>query len=125
MRLFLSSTNDPYRPLRQRLDQELREAGHDPRLEETFVNTGVGTLVHLAECIEKETDIVLHVVGSKVGNIPTENELRGLLEHCGEQNLRQRFRALFEGERHRRATYTQWEAWLGWFYGKRVFVFEA
>ncbi|MCX7422555.1 MAG: tetratricopeptide repeat protein [Planctomycetia bacterium] len=93
--------------------------------QDEFVETGVNTLVKLAEFIEHESDIVLHLTGSMVGNVPPTDVTSELLRHCVEDRLRERFPKLFAGDAFRHVTYTQWEAWLGLFYGKRVLLFLA
>ena len=125
LRLFLSAVTDPYKTLRTRIAENLRPGGFDVRHQTEFVEIGHNTLVKLAMFIQHESDVVLHLVGAKVGSVPPADETKVLLSHCGETALRQRFPRLFEAEAFRRLTYTQWEAWLGHFYGKPVIVYQA
>ncbi len=125
LRLFLSAATDPHAALRERLAEHLRPHGFVVVHQREFVEVGRTTLVKLALFIERETDGVLHLVGSKVGSVPSTDEADDLLRHCGEAALRQRFPALFEADAFRRLTYTQWEAWLGLFYNKHVVVYQT
>jgi len=124
-RLFLSAVTDQYAPLRISLGTQLRSDGLGVVQQDEFVEIGVNTLVKLAEFIEHESDIVLHLTGWMVGNVPPVDVASELLRHCGEDRLRERFPKLFNGDAFGRVTYTQWEAWLGLFYGKRVLSFLA
>ncbi|MBC8116356.1 MAG: hypothetical protein H7062_18360, partial [Candidatus Saccharimonas sp.] len=125
LRLFLSAVTDTHEALRSRLAEHLRPGGFVVVHQREFVEVGRTTLVKLALFIERETDSVLHLVGAKVGSVPSTDEADDLLRHCGEAALRQRFPRLFEGDAFRRLTYTQWEAWLGLFYQKHVVVYQA
>ena len=125
LRLFLSAVNENHRALRERLAERLRPGGFVIVQEREFVEVGRTTLVKLALFIEKETDGVLHLVGAKVGSVPSMAEADDLLRHIGVAPLRQRFSGLFEGDAFRRLTYTQWEAWLGLFYQKHVIVYQT
>ncbi|MBC8117074.1 MAG: tetratricopeptide repeat protein, partial [Candidatus Saccharimonas sp.] len=125
LRLFLSAVTDPYELLRSRLAEHLRPGGFEVRHQREFVEVGKNTLVKLALFIEHESDVVLHLVGSKAGSVPPAEVTNVFLRHCGEAALRQRFPRLFEADAFRRLTYTQWEAWLGLFYEKHVVVYQA
>ena len=123
-RLFLSTVTSDFGPLRDFLAEQLRPSGFHVVHQREFIETGRNTLVKLAEFIESESDIVLHCLGPSTGSVPPTEYTDELLRQCGEE-LHQRFRSLFEDDAFRRLTYTQWEAWLGKFYGKLVLPYQS
>ncbi len=125
LRLFLSAVTDQFKTLREELGEQFIRGGYHVVQQKDFTGIGVNTLVMLAKFIEHNSDVVLHLVGSDVGSVPDTDVTTNLIRHCGEDKLRERFPKLFVDDAYLHLTYTQWEAWLGRFYGKHVVLFQA
>ena len=144
-RLFLSSVSDQpncgstgKRSLRNWLRDELEETEYVCTCQELFIEQGVNTLQKIAEYIERDSEIVIHIVfEGELGSIPDPRYVHSLLhalEEWRRKNGGRSFDTLFpflfqEDQIYRcigwqRLTYTQWEAWLARFFGKRLLVFQ-
>ncbi len=88
----------------------------------------MNTLVKLAKTIRDDCDLFVHIVGKNPGTIPDSRYASELFRFCDEAVLRKRFPVLFDvvGEqlRWQQLSYTQWEAWLAYFFDKPIAVCE-
>jgi tetratricopeptide (TPR) repeat protein len=93
------------------------------KVQEDFKDLGGDTLdkldVYIAHC-----DAVVHLVGDMTGSAPPELPLRGLLEKYPDlaDKLPPLGEMLGSGMS---VSYTQWEAWLALYHGKRLFIAKA
>ena len=82
-----------------------------------FVERGVPTLEKLREEIERSTT-VFHVIGLLAGATPPKTQVDDFVEKL--PDLVTRYPVLADADFRYSVTYTQWEAWLGLYFGKRV-----
>ena len=99
-----SHVSDDDRELRVWLARELREAGYAVVIQDELVNTGESTLVKLSEAINRESDLVLHLTGPKVGKVPSADVLESMFKSCGKVKFREWFPKLFETGTEKRVT---------------------
>jgi len=121
--IFVSTVSDEFAIYRDHVRSDLSRPKVFVTIQEDFENLGLKTLdkldAYIADC-----DAVVHVVGVMTGSEPSETELLALLRKypaLGE-NLPELGAALAAGEP---ITYTQWEAWLGAYHEKLLFVAVA
>lgn len=116
--LFLSTVSREFGSLRTRLANLIRcTHGAHVRLQEDFAQRGVVTLQMLEEEIG-ESDIVIHVIGAEPGSPAPAAQVEDLLARHPE--FADRFPDVAEAGRQGALPYTQWEAWLALFSGKRL-----
>ncbi len=116
--IFLSTVTEEFRALRVRLANLLqRTAKVRVRHQEGFFKTGVKTLRQLQEEVE-QSDLVLHVIGAEPGSPPPVEQVEELVRLL--PDLAERFPEVIQRAMNHRVTYTQWEAWLAAYYGKRL-----
>jgi len=122
--VFLSTVSDEFRAYRDQLNSDLTRRNVNVKVQEDFKDYGNGTLdgldVLIADC-----DAVLHIVGNMTGaETDAEHEQGPLL--CKHADMAARFApleaAIAAGER---LTYTQWEAWLALYHGKKLLIAKA
>ena len=120
--VFLSSVTSEFGQLRRRLaNLSQRTKKCQVRHQDDFFHRGVKTLQKLAEEIQ-ESDLVVHLIGSKSGwCVPADQSAAFLDEN---PKFEERFSAVSQQARKGSIPATQWEAWLGLFYGKRLFGYE-
>jgi tetratricopeptide (TPR) repeat protein len=123
--IFLSTATSEFGPLRNRLALLLaRTKRLHVRHQTDFVERGVPTLHKLQEEIEN-SNIVFHVVGAELGSVPPADQVEALFGRL--PDFVRRFPQVAELARANQITYTQWEAWLGLYFDRRVcgYQFES
>jgi hypothetical protein len=122
-KIFLSTVSDEFRAYRDQLRSDLTRPSVEVKVQEDFKDQGRGTLdeldIYIAGC-----DAVVHLAGDMTGSAPRQAALTA---------LRTKYRDLAEklpplGEALQSGTsvsYTQWEAWLALYHGKRLFIAKA
>lgn len=135
LRIFLSTVSErssaiARQPdsLRVWIDGELRKRTVECVYQELLIDSGVNTLIKLAQAIERNCEMVIHILDSDPGRVPDKDVVVELLKYCGETQLKRKVPHLFRDETERNAqlwsrlTYTQWEAWLGYFFDRDVIL---
>ena len=123
VKIFLSTVSDEFRTYRDALRTDLTRHNVEVKVQEDFKDLGGDTLdkldVYIAHC-----DAVVHLVGNMTGSAPGEPALRALREKY--PDLTDKLPPLCEALRDGISVfYTQWEAWLALYHGKRMFIAEA
>jgi len=117
IQLFVSTVTDEFGSYRDRLAADLDLPHVSVKRQERFIATGKGTLDKLAFYI-RFCDAVIHVAGEMTGATPHHSELAELPADVLDR-LPSVKDALAAGVE---VSYTQWEAYLAIYYGKRLFV---
>jgi hypothetical protein len=121
--IFISCVSDEFRGCREQLRNDLEHHNVHVKVQEGFKDYGVATLEKLDIYI-RSCDLVVHLVGGMTGAAAGPESTRVILEKC--PGIAERFpplgEALAEGEA---ISYTQWEAWLALYYGKRLLIAQA
>src|SRR6516162_11381601 len=121
--VFLSTVTDEFRAYRDQLVHALTRHNVAVKVQEDFKDLGGDTLdkldVYIAHC-----DAVVHLVGNMTGSDPGDLALRALRERYPDlgEKLPPLGEALKDGIG---ISYTQWEAWLALYHGKRLFIAKA
>ena len=123
VKIFLSAVSNEFRAYRDQLRSDLTRHNVEVKVQEDFKDLGGDTLdkldVYIGYC-----DAVVHLVGSMTGADPSERELRALLTKY--PDLDNKLPPLDEVLKKGVAvSYTQWEAWLALYHGKRLFIAKA
>lgn len=124
LKLFLSAVSDEFRTYRTEIRDTLsRSRNISVKIQEDFGAVGVGTLAKLDTYI-RDCTAVVHLIGDMTGCVPPALAIRALLErhpdlperlNCDESALLLQDSAI---------SYTQWEAYLAIYHGKRLFIAE-
>jgi tetratricopeptide (TPR) repeat protein len=122
--VFLSTVSDEFRAYRDQLNSDLTRRNVHVKVQEDFKDYGNGTLDGL-DLLIADCDAVLHLVGDMTGAETDADHEQGPLL-CKHADMAARFApleaALAAGER---LTYTQWEAWLALYHGKKLLIAKA
>jgi Domain of unknown function (DUF4062) len=123
VRIFLSTVSDEFRTYRDALRGDLTRHNVEVKVQEDFKDLGGDTLdkldVYIAHC-----DAVVHLVGDMAGSAPPELPLRALRKKY--PDLADKLPPLGEAlQSGISLSYTQWEAWLALYHGKRLFIAKA
>jgi hypothetical protein len=123
VRIFLSTVSDEFRTYRDALRGDLTRHNVEVKVQEDFKDLGGDTLdkldVYIAHC-----DAVVHLVGDMAGSAPPELPLRLLRKKY--PDLADKLPPLGEAlQSGISLSYTQWEAWLALYHGKRLFIAKA
>jgi hypothetical protein len=123
VRIFLSAVSNEFRAYRDQLRSDLTRHNVEVKVQEDFKDLGGDTLdkldVYIGHC-----DAVVHLAGSMTGAGPGERELRALLaKYPGLDNKLPPLGEVLKSDIT--VSYTQWEAWLALYHGKRLFIAKA
>ena len=116
-KLFLSAVSGDFRDERGILAIDLRRAGVIVEDQEHFRNRG-GLLLQLLDDYIRECAAVVHLIGGKSGYVARPDEVAFILGRY--PNFLMRFPQLTDLVSA--LSYTQWEAWLAIYHGKRLHV---
>jgi len=123
VRLFLSTVSDEFRAYRDQLRGDLTRHNVEVKVQEDFKDLGGVTLDKLDDYI-KACDAVVHLVGDMTGAYAKEFSTKAILDKYPE--LPGKFpplgEALGKGDG---ISYTQWEAWLTLYHGKKLLIAKA
>ncbi len=120
--LFLSTVTGDFGPLRKLLgDLFSRTEVVHVRHQDGFFHSGVKTLQMLEEEVGR-SELVIHVIGTNPGWSPPDDQVRAFLVR--HPDFEQQFPEVAADARQGEVSATQWEVWLGLFFGKRVASFE-
>ena len=122
-KIFLSTVSDEFRAYRDQLRSDLTRHNVEVKVQEDFKDLGGDTLdkldVYIAHC-----DAVVHLAGDMTGSDPGKQALRAL--RAKYPDLADKLPPLGEALRNGSGvSYTQWEAWLALYHGKRLFIAKA
>src|ERR1700722_17269409 len=123
VKIFLSTVSDEFRAYRDQLRSDLTRHNVEVKVQEDFKDLGGDTLdkldVYIAHC-----DAVVHLAGDMTGSDPGEHALGAL--RAKYPDLADKLPPLGEALRNGSGvSYTQWDAWLALYHGKRLFVAKA
>jgi tetratricopeptide (TPR) repeat protein len=121
--VFLSTVSDEFLAYRNLLVHDLTRPNVAVKVQEDFKDLGGDTLdkldVYITHC-----DAVVHLVGHMCGATAHEREQQALL--AKHSDLPAKLPPLYEVLADSRSIpYTQWEAWLALYHGKRLVIAEA
>jgi hypothetical protein len=123
VKIFLSTVSDEFPTYRDALRSDLTRHNVEVKVQEDFKDLGGDTLdkldVYITNC-----DAVVHLVGNMTGSVPETLALSALRRKY--PDLTGKLPPLGEAlQNDTSISYTQWEAWLALYHGKRLFVAQA
>ena len=121
MQILLSAASAEFETYRGALEGHLTAHGRSVVIQEGFVASGTPTLDKLARYVA-ECDVVVHLIGDLAGAMARDRSIEALLAACPDIGARFPVLQAFLAPGGPSLSYTQWEAWLALYYGKRVFV---
>ena len=121
--VFLSTVTDEFLLYREQLRGDLTRQNVAVKVQEDFKGLGHDTLTKLDTYIA-HCDAVVHLVGEMTGSAPSDAEVRAW--HDAHSDAVTKLPPLADALRDGTAiSYTQWEAWLGLYHGKRLLTAKA
>lgn len=120
--IFLSTVSNEFGVLRRRLaNLAQRTKKCLVRHQDDFFHRGVKTLQKLVEEVQ-QSNLIVHVIGAQSGwCIPADQAIAFLNQNL---DFEKRFPDVALQGRNGNLPATQWEAWLGLFFGKRLISFQ-
>ena len=122
--IFLSCVTDEIAQHREKLTADLSLPGVKVQVQEDFVQGGGKLLQTLDTYIRDHGDAVIHLVGSKLGQALKPDEVRWLLETYGDFAERFDISGAGPAGLPPTLTYTQMEASLALYHGKRCHLYR-
>jgi tetratricopeptide (TPR) repeat protein len=124
VKLFISSVSAELGSYRIHLRNSLTRQDVEVKVQEDFITTGYKTLEMLDNYIQV-CDGVIHLVGDMSGSMASASSAAAMQKRY--PNLATRLPALSEflAAEGRSLPYTQWEAWLALWHGKKLFIATA
>jgi hypothetical protein len=123
VKIFLSTVSDEFRRYRDLLRTDLTRHNVEVKVQEDFRDLGGDTLDKLDVYID-HCDAVVHLLGDMTGAYPINRELSALLAKYSD--LGKKLPPLGEALKTCvGVSYTQWEAWLALYHGKRLLIAKA
>ena len=121
IRLFLSCVTKEFKSYRDELSANLNRPNVTLEVQEKFIPTGTETLDKLDDYIQS-CDAVIHLIGDMTGARAQPSALDAL--RARHSDLEERLKPLAEFFRPGAAPlpYTQWEAYLALYHGKRLLI---
>ena len=114
---FISSVTGEFGSYRDELARHLDRPGVRIETQEKFLPYGDATLLKLDEYLE-QCDAVIHLAGDRTGEVANEaNRTRLLARRPDLANKLGLDAAAIAGK-----SYTQWEAWLAEYHGKKLYI---
>ncbi|MFN6338072.1 MAG: hypothetical protein ACK41W_04985 [Cyanobacteriota bacterium] len=120
VQLFLSTVSDEFRSYRDRLRHLLTRPDVEVKVQEDFIVTGDETLEMLDTYI-KRCDGVIHLVGDMTGAMAKPQSVAAIASRYPELGSRLPLAEFLQADGPS-LSYTQWEAWLALWHGKRLFI---
>jgi tetratricopeptide (TPR) repeat protein len=122
--VFLSAVSDEFRSYRSLLAADLRRPNLDVKTQEDFGVTPGTTLEKLDEYI-RHCNAVVHLIGRATGAVPPEPAVAALRTRY--PDLGEKIPALADllARPQPGISYTQWEAYLAIYHGRRVFFYRS
>ena len=120
VQLFLSTVSAEFLSYREILRQRLTRSNVEVKVQEDFIVTGNETLEMLDEYI-KGCDGVIHLVGDMAGATAKAPSVTAI-KQCYPDLATHLPLAEFLQPDGPSLSYTQWEAWLALWHGKRLYI---
>jgi len=123
LRLFLSIVSNEFRSYRELLTGDLHGPNLEVKVQEDFGVTGNTTLEKLDDYI-RVCDAIVHLVGDATGAFPKKPGVLALLKRY--PDFLERLPALTPtiADGVPQLSYTQWEAYLALYHGKRIHIYR-
>jgi tetratricopeptide (TPR) repeat protein len=121
VQLFLSTVSAEFLSYRERLRHLLTRPDVEVKVQEDFIETGDETLEMLDRYIQG-CDGVIHLVGDMTGAMAKPQSVAAIAVRYPELASRYPPLAEFLQPDGPSLTYTQWEAWLALFHGKKLYI---
>jgi hypothetical protein len=118
--IYISAVSSEFEPYRDVLGRALTRPNVGVKVQEDFRAGGMPTLLKLDDYI-KACDAVIHLVGDACGPDVSPQALQALSDRYPDLATRVPVLAAHIGPNAQPLTYTQWEAWLAIYHGKRLF----
>jgi hypothetical protein len=119
--VFLSAVTSELGTLRSALARSVRHSSVRVVHQDDFAHRGVLTLQMLEEEI-RGTEIVFHVLAAQSGAPAPAGQVQDFLERHAP--FQERFAEIAADGLQGKVSYTQWEAWLALYFGKRLGIFQ-
>ena len=120
VRIFLSSVSAEFRIYRDVLRHYLDRPNVTVKVQEDFIATGTATLDMLDDYIAK-CDVVIHLVGDMTGAMAQTPSIAVIGKRYPDFGCRLPLAAFLQTGGPP-LSYTQWEAWLALYHGKRLLI---
>lgn len=122
--LFLSTVSSEFSMLRRRLANLCQRTKKcQVRHQDDFFHRGVKTLQKLVEEVQEST-LVIHLIGAQSGWCIPVDQANAFLDDEKHRDFQLRFPDVAQQAREGNLPATQWEAWLGLYFGKRLISFQ-
>jgi WD40 repeat protein len=121
VQIFLSTVSAEFRSYRDALRHDLDRPNVTVKVQEDFIATGTETLGMLDGYI-KQCDAVIHLVGDMTGAPAQPPSVTAIRQAYPDFNKRLPFLSPFLQSDGPALPYTQWEAWLALYHGKRLII---
>ncbi|QTF93775.1 tetratricopeptide repeat protein, partial [Halomonas sp. BM-2019] len=119
--IFLSTVSAEFRSYRDTLRHYLERPNVTVKVQEDFIVTGTETLDMLDEYIRR-CDVVIHLVGDMTGAMAQAPSVAAIRERYPDLGHRLPPVADCLGAGGPPLSYTQWEAWLALYHGRRLII---
>ncbi len=116
---FISAVTDEFASYRGALATHLDRPGVRIETQEKFLAYGDATLLKLDDYIAR-CDAVIHLVGDRTGGIASEANRAKLLSQPQRSDLAERLG--LDAAAISSLSYTQWEAWLAEYHGRKIYI---
>jgi tetratricopeptide (TPR) repeat protein len=120
VQLFLSTVSAEFLSYRERLCHRLTRPDVEVMVQEDFIVTGDETLEMLDRYIQG-CDGVIHLVGDMTGSMAKPQSVAAIASRYPEMGSRFPLAEFLQPDGPS-LSYTQWEAWLALWHGKRLFI---
>jgi tetratricopeptide (TPR) repeat protein len=121
LKLFVSTVTSEFRSYRDRLQADLKGPLLEVKVQEDFVHLGGDTLSLLDDYISV-CDGVIHLIGAATGACPAPVSVQSLLTRYAD--FGQRVPMVADLLVNPEFSYTQWEAYLALYHGKKLFIYQ-
>ncbi|MBL8419186.1 MAG: tetratricopeptide repeat protein [Dechloromonas sp.] len=121
VRIFLSTVSAEFRSYRDALRHYLERPNVTAKVQEDFIATGSETLDMLDDYI-RQCEVVIHLVGDMTGAMAPARSVAVIRQHYPDFGSRLPPVATFLETGGPLLSYTQWEAWLALYHGKRLII---
>ena len=121
-KLFLSAVSSEFNSYRTLLAGDLMRPNLDVAVQKDFIVTGGSTLEKLDTYI-RQCDGIIHLIGKATGAVPEEPAVAALLARYPDFGTRLPLLAEHLRKPQLGFSYTQWEAYLGLYHRRPLFVY--
>ena len=121
VRIFLSTVSAEFRSYRDALRHYLERPNVTAKVQEDFIATGSETLDMLDDYI-RQCEVVIHLVGDMTGAMAPAPSVAVIRQRYPDFGSRLPPVATFLEAGGPLLSYTQWEAWLALYHGKRLII---